>query len=443
MSSSQKAKIAFTVALFLLGLSGIAAGSIISRLYQAESLVRHTYDVEVGIGDFESSLTEVGRNRTSYIESGRPASLQAFEDAINKVDVELARVRQLTSDNPEQQELCDRLASNARERIAASRGSVELKQQNQSDPAKQLLFNFQVAKSAFDTAAITRQMKRNEDVLLEQRTHLSRLLFNTTLGVLFVSFLLSACMFWLHYYLLNRELRERRDAENQLRQLSLELIRVQDEEHRRFARELHDGLGQTLAGAKMIADVMAAGNSRDPEIAELTAILGDALSQTRTISYLFHPPFLDEIGFASAATWLVEGYTKRTGVAVSANIPRPKDRLPRSLELTLYRVLQEALNNIHRHSKSVRAEVTVLTDAECVTLRVKDYGQGIPPDTMAAFHGDGTRDGVGLTGMKERVREQGGKLEVRSEGTGTEIIVKIPIKAHIEYSNSSTAESVR
>ena len=115
-------------------------------------------------------------------------------------------------------------------------------------------------------------------------------------------------MFCLHYYLLNREFRERKEAENQLRHLSVQLMRVQDEEHRRFARELHDGVGQTLAAAKMIATHAPAGISRNPQTAELTALLDDAIKQTRTISYLFHPPLLDELGFSSAAKWLIQGY---------------------------------------------------------------------------------------------------------------------------------------
>jgi signal transduction histidine kinase len=435
MASRQRPKIAFALALLLLALSGIAAGFVITRLYRAETLVRHTYDVEVAIGDLESSLTEVGRSRVAYVNSGTPESLQTFSDAVNKVSAALAGIRQLIRDNAAQQALFDRLESNANQRVARSRESVELKQQNRSDAETQLQLTFKVAQTAFDTAAIAQEMRRNEDALLEQRSHLSELLFTIVPAILSISFLLSAWMFWHHYRLLIRELYERSGAENQLRQLSLQLMKVQDEEHRRFARELHDGLGQNLAGAKMIAEALASGKPADPLLAELTALLDDVLSQTRTISHLFHPPFLDEVGFDSAAKWLIEGYEKRMGVTVSANISRPPVRLPRSLELTLYRVLQEALNNIHRHSKSAKADVTVQTDAKWVTLRVRDYGLGISPGTMAAFRANGAQPGVGLTGMKERVAEQGGNLEIRSEPMGTEIIVKLPINAHMESLN--------
>jgi len=442
MSRSQRAKIALALALLLLGLSGIAAGLVINRLYKAEGQVHHTYDVEVAVGDVESSLTSVGRSRVAYVNSLTAETLQGFEDAVKSVAVALARLRQLTADNPAQQALCDRLEGVADQRIGISRQSVELVQKNQSSPEKQLQVNADVAKTAYDTAAITQQMRQNEDALLQQRSQLSKLLFDTTLGVLAISFLLSALMFRVHYRLLNRELLERRGAENQLRQLSLQLIRAQDEERRRFARELHDGLGQTLVGAKIMADTLLIGTTGDRQVSELANVLNDAISQTRTISYLFHPPLLDEAGFASAAKWLVDGYSQRMGVDVSVNLPGLAERLPRSVEITLYRVLQEALNNVHRHSHSTRADVSLQTDGSWTTLRVKDYGRGIPKQTLAAFSANGTQGGVGLTGMKERVREQGGRFEIQSDEKGTEIIATIPISANVERTTPAPTETI-
>ena len=439
MSRSQRAKIALALALLLLCLSGIAAGFVIDRLYEAEAQVHHTYDVEVAIGDVESSLTTVGSSRVAYINSPSPETLQGFEDAVNEVGVALSKLRQLVA-SPAQQALGDRLQAIANQRIGISRESVELIQQNRSTPEKQLQVNSEVAKTAYDTAAISQQMRRNEDALLQQRSHLSKLLFDTTLGILGISFLLAGLMFRYHYGLLNRELLERRGAENQLRQLSLQLIRAQDEERRRFARELHDGLGQTLVGAKIMADTLLIGSGADGQVTELANVLNDAISQTRAISYLFHPPLLDEAGFASAAKWLVDGYAQRMGMKVSANVSRPVERLPRSVEITLYRVLQEALNNVHRHSHSTRADVSLQTDANWMTLRVKDYGRGIPKETLAAFRANRTQGGVGLTGMKERVREQGGQLEIRSDETGTEVIATIPISAPLEPATSTPAE---
>jgi signal transduction histidine kinase len=439
MTRTQRAKIAFGVALLLLCLSGIAAGFVIDRLIQAEVLVHHTYDVEVAIGDFESSLTAVGRTRVAYIDAQSPGALQAFNNAIREVNSALARVRLLTADNPTQQAECDRLQSIADARLGISQESVDMVTENRSDPVTQLQMNAAVGRNAFETTEVTREMRRSEDQLLQRRSQVSQLLFDATVAVLAISFLLSALMFWFHYQLLNREVIERRGAENQLRHLSLQLMRAQDEERRRFARELHDGLGQNLVGAKMLVDTVLLGNKNDTAALELSKVLNDAIAQTRAISYLFHPPLLDEVGFDSAARWLVEGYGQRMGLEISADFSRLQERLPRNAEVTLYRVLQEALNNIYRHSHSPKADVSLRADAAWVTLRVKDYGCGIPSETMTAFQASGPQAGVGLTGMKERVQEQGGRLDVRSDENGTEIIARIPINAELEP-HSAAAE---
>jgi signal transduction histidine kinase len=218
-------------------------------------------------------------------------------------------------------------------------------------------------------------------------------------------------------------------------------MRVQDEEHRRFARELHDGLGQLLVGAKMMTDGLVPTRPDEAQVAELSAVLGDAISQIRTISYLFHPPLLDEVGFVSAAQWLVDRYAQRTNLNVSLDIASFQERLPPSAELTLYRVLQETLNNIHRHSNSQKADVAVRIDSEWVTLDVRDYGRGIRSETLAALRSNGEQAGVGLTGMKERVKEQGGHFGILSDETGTQVIVRLPIRANLESSNSMPAES--
>ncbi len=432
MTRTQRAKIALTVALLLLCMSGVTAGFVIHRLIGAEALVHHTYDVELAIGDFESSLTAVGRNRVTYIDAPTPQALQKFKDSVKEVSAALAKVRQLTPDNPEQQALCDRLQTVADQRIGISQESVDMVQEKRSDAEGQLQMNAEVARTAIETAEVSQKMRLNEDALLQQRNQLSKLLLNSTVGILTISFLLAALMFQIHYRLLSREVAERRGAESQLRQLSLQLMRAQDEERRRFARELHDGLGQNLVGAKMLVDTVLLGNKEDTAALELSKVLNDAIAQTRAISYLFHPPLLDEVGFDSAARWLVEGYAQRMGLAISADFARPIERLPRRVEVTFYRVLQEALNNIYRHSQSAKADVTLRSESGWATLRVKDYGRGISSETLAAFQASGPQTGVGLTGMKERVREQGGQLEIRSDGTGTEIIAKIPIGADVE-----------
>jgi len=156
-------------------------------------------------------------------------------------------------------------------------------------------------------------------------------------------------------------------------------------------------------------------------------LLTQSVTETRTISHLLHPPLLDEVGLASAARWYVEGFAKRSGIELTADISDEPGRLPRPAELVLFRVLQESLTNIHRHSKSLRAEVSLHSSPANVILLVRDYGKGMPRETLANFLIAGTNVGVGLAGMRERVREQGGRFDIRSDKTGTTITVTMPV----------------
>ena len=142
-----------------------------------------------------------------------------------------------------------------------------------------------------------------------------------------------------------------------------------------------------------------------------------------------HPPLLDEVGIASAARWYAEGFAKRSGIELVTDIPDDVGRLPRPAELVVFRVLQESLTNIHRHSKSLRAEVSLRSTPSSAILRVRDYGKGMPRELLANFLKTGTDVGVGLAGMRERVREQGGRFEIQSGKTGTTITVTMPIVA--------------
>jgi signal transduction histidine kinase len=305
--------------------------------------------------------------------------------------------------------------------------SVKRKQRNETDPAEDVALTSRIAHSAFETAEISGQMLENEDALLDQRVRTSSSLFAIALAILMASSMFSAVMFWIHYRLLNGELRERRMAEKQLRQLSGRLMHLQDEERRKFARELHDSLGQNLAVAKMTMDSLLALHPSDPRYSDLGELLEECYSQTRTISYLLHPPLLDELGFASAAKWFIEGFSKRTGIQVTVEISKQAERLPRDLELVLFRILQETLTNIQRHSKSTRAIVSVEAKSEQVSMSVRDYGEGIPKEMLATFEANGAPGGVGLAGISERVREFGGKWDLKSSGAGTEVSVKIPL----------------
>lgn len=215
-----------------------------------------------------------------------------------------------------------------------------------------------------------------------------------------------------------------------LRRLTISLLQSQDEERRRFGRNLHDSIGQYLTIIKMNLDVMNGLGENDLTRPELLSQCLNAveacLKETRTISYLLHPPLLDEAGFESAARWYVDGFAQRGGIQATLNFPEKMERLPRSVELALFRILQESLTNVHRHSGSPTVEIGIEVDAEIVSLVVRDAGRGIPQHVMEQFRESGTA-GIGLAGMRERLADLGGELRVQSDKKGTLLQATIPL----------------
>jgi signal transduction histidine kinase len=218
-----------------------------------------------------------------------------------------------------------------------------------------------------------------------------------------------------------------------LRQLSSRLLSLQDSERRRIARELHDSLGQYLVGLKLNAHMLRQAPEREDLWSEADKLMEQCMSEVRTLSYLLHPPTMDAAGFASAARWYVEGYGQRSGLNVTLDVPADLERLPDAVELALFRVLQEALTNVHRHSGASAAEVLVRQDAEEVILEIKDNGNGIPEEVLRHFRATGAGTGVGIAGIRERVRELGGKLTLESNSSGTLVRVAIPLAAAVPH----------
>ena len=222
----------------------------------------------------------------------------------------------------------------------------------------------------------------------------------------------------------------RRNAEEALRKLSGRLLKIQDQERRRIARELHDSLGQYLAGLKIALQMLGNASSQEKKealTAECLDILDKSIAETRTLSHLLHPPLLDEAGFASAAGWYVTGFSQRSGIPVSLDLPDDLPRLSDAVEIALFRVLQESLTNVHRHAQASSAEIHVDLDAEDVSIEISDQGRGLPEDVLEQLRGGGAKIGVGLAGMRERIRELGGRFEVTSDATGTTIRAAVPL----------------
>ena len=229
---------------------------------------------------------------------------------------------------------------------------------------------------------------------------------------------------------INSDITARRRAEDAARRLSGRILNLQDDERRRIARELHDSLGQYLVSIKINLDLLlqmvTEGQQKDI-VSECLQVVQECLSETRTISHLLHPPLLDEAGFASAARWYSEGFAERSGFQVSLEISPDLGRLDRDTETTLFRVLQEALTNVHRHSAGTAVRIALQADAEQVQLEISDNGKGIPEERLRRLSEDDSATGVGLAGMRERVRELGGTLLIGSALPGTTITVKIPV----------------
>jgi PAS domain S-box-containing protein len=216
---------------------------------------------------------------------------------------------------------------------------------------------------------------------------------------------------------------------DELRRLSIRLMTMQDQERRRLARDLHDGLGQELAVAKMVLDKMMLQKSAQPaeeEWTQASSIVDRAIQQVRTMSHLLHPPLLDEVGLLSALSWYVEGLTKRSGIEISLEVePRDFPRLSADVETAVFRIVQEALTNVFRHSEASKVWISLAQKEENIVVAVRDDGKGVDK-RITELQPDSV--GVGIGGMKQRAREFGGELRLTNAHPGTLVELTIPLR---------------
>ena len=211
------------------------------------------------------------------------------------------------------------------------------------------------------------------------------------------------------------------------RQLSARLLQMQDEERRRLARELHDSAGQMVAALLMNLDqIRATDTERSRLLADNDALLQNLNKELRTMSHLLHPPLLDEVGLSSALQWYVDGFTKRSGITTMLELGEDFGRVNSDLEIAIFRLVQECLTNVHRHSGSLKAVVRLKRSNGAVFLEIQDEGHGIAPDKKSLVMGSGPV-GVGLRGMRERVLQLGGNLDIDSQDNGTTVRAMFPI----------------
>jgi len=221
-----------------------------------------------------------------------------------------------------------------------------------------------------------------------------------------------------------RDIRERKKAERRLQQLSGRLLRLRDEERRRLARELHDSTAQSMAALSLNLSMLAkssanlVGENRHPLLADCAALADSVSRELRTQSYLLHPPLLDERGLRSALCWFLEGFMTRSGIQVEIDIAPEIARLDPVVELTIFRVVQESLSNIHRHARSAVASIRLARDQTGIVLEIRDRGCGISEK-------DAEHTGVGIAGMKERLAHLGGTLVVEPNNPGVAVIARL------------------
>jgi two-component system NarL family sensor kinase len=238
----------------------------------------------------------------------------------------------------------------------------------------------------------------------------------------------------------NAEILQQRD---QLRSLSRRLLQIQDEERRHIARELHDSAGQTLAALGMNLAQLAKNARTNPaqiakDIEDAEGLVQHLNREIRTTSYLLHPPLLDESGLASALDWYGQGLKERSGLDIELRVPENFERLPADMELVVFRLVQESLTNVHRHSGSKTASIQVARDADRVIVEVQDKGSGMSAERLAEIQSKGT--GVGIMGMRERLRPFNGELVVESNGFGTKVYATLPLKPRPSRDHAKTQQ---
>jgi signal transduction histidine kinase len=438
MNRWDRARWAFASGAALLAASAIAAGILIAQIENSNQRVMHAFGLQVSLEDLESTLAAAGRARLLYANTGDRQYIAQTESELDAANDELNSILSQTWEIPAHRDSYSQLSSLARRRMDITRTALLAAEEGNVSPSAQDAYTHQIIDVADAMKTSLEQLELHEQEFANQRRIVSQRLFAAIVWVLVCALVVAVALLYLNYKFLLSELIERRRAERSavesqetLRLLSVRLIRAQDEQSRKFSRELHDGLGQYLSLAKMnLSRHIRTTAERTELLSETVELLDRSIAETRTISYLLHPPLLDDMGFLFAARWYIEGFAERSGIEVKAEIPENAERLPLAVEMALFRVLQECLANIHRHSGSKRADVTLVISPTDASLRIRDYGKGISPLVLQQFHANGGRVGVGLAGMRERIREQGGHLDLQSNASGTTVTVRIPVSVH-------------
>lgn len=432
---SPAARVAsFVLALVIVVVVGILAYVTASGTTNGQEWVIHTYQVRSELNDLQLEITRVHAAESAFLLAHEDDQLAEAHLQMELLPKTLSTLRGLTWDSSSQQKRLNQLDPLLKQHVVLVEKVLQLFPVGTHISPRQTDLQKQIVDSETQINALVRQMVDEEQTLLSTRIQAWNRLFRRSVLVLalalFVAILMLAFNFRLQTAEVNRtkemEERERHTAES-YRVLSAKILEMQDTERRRIARELHDSVGQFLAGLKINLSRIAqmAGASTPPLISQTLDMTDQAIKEVRTISHLLHPPLLEELGLISATRWYAEEFGKRSQVRVSLNVEEPAQRLPLQVEMALFRVLQEALTNVHRHANARSIEIRVECHNGTVTLTVSDDGCGIPKQVISRFR-SGLAAGIGLAGMRERLAEFGGHLDVQSSPAGSVVRATIP-----------------
>ena len=418
--------------------------------------VSHTYDVRSELQALQTRLAETRASAIAFAVTQDETQRREFRADSEGVPTLLENLRALTADNPRQQQRIAELAGVTTKYLADLSASVNAAV-NTTDPPAVAAADSSAAVRALDVQeshldVLLRSMSDEEQTLLNSRLAAWNRYFKRNAFILALVFLVALMFLSYNYRLLTREVIRTRELEQMQsesvrssRALSTRVIELQDAERRKVARELHDSVGQYLVGLKINIEALLASNPdlspAHVKLASDTVNLTDrAINEVRTISHLLHPPLLDEVGLESAAKWYIEGFARRSGISVTSRLARLDPRLSRDSELVFFRVLQESLTNVHRHANARSISIDLSREGQRAVLYIRDNGKGISPEILDRFR-SGLVSGVGLAGMKQRLAELGGNLDVEAGKTGTVLCATVPIEDRPLQSKSLEADA--
>jgi signal transduction histidine kinase len=422
----------FVSSLIVLGLLAIAADKAAARYGSSADWVAHTKDVETEVGRVRMKAAQAEADVLEYLDSGDTERLERFRADAKEAEGHVVNLRKLTVDNAAQQTRLDRLEAGLKETITGLERLATLGNATNSRLTGDASRQEATVRAHIDEVDGDLQgMRAEEQNLLVTRVQASTIAYRDVRLLFAASLIIVAVLLGLSFQSIVAQVRERRQAEAAVRKLSARLLTTQDVERRRVARELHDSVGQIFASLGMTLGPKAHDVSLSAPVKramdDALQLVQEGVKETRTISHLLHPPLLEELGFEAAAKWYIEGFAKRSHIEVELHAPETNRRLPEGMELLLFRALQESLTNVHRHSGSQRVDVSLVSDAKAVTLRVKDYGKGISAELLETLRASPASTGVGLGGLRERVREFDGKMEIESDASGTVLTIELPL----------------